>query len=171
MTKRAAASADLAAVAAAPRMSCGRMQDPVTTKRESDGRHAVGGDKLWHAQDPLKPAACVPVPKGACLWRRVSLEEKLCIEGGYQTDTFRVATMKVGVMTAGIEGAQTFVKVAKDAPWLYKLVGGVRAQRGSLKRRKIIATLISKIVAVEGSDSAVAGDSAVAEAVDPMKGE
>jgi hypothetical protein len=92
----------------------------------------------------------------------VTIEKSVTVSGGFWKNKEVVETMEI----EGETGPMHFVHIHKNAIWLYKSTVGGAAQKGALKRSRIIAELKEKIIlhtsAAEGSTLASV------EAADPM---
>ena len=78
-------------------------------------------------------------------WKPIKVETQLAFAGGFQTKSFVLESMQIIVKGS----TQVFVKIDKGADWLLKSAAGPAAQRGALKRSKVIEELKAKLVAVE----------------------
>jgi len=105
----------------------------------------------------------MPEPK----FRPVSVQTQYVVAGGLCNKPHVLDTMDVQMAS----GIQTFVRIHKNEVWLLKCCAGATAQRGALKRSKIVEDLRQRLCeetpAVAEESVAVAAEESVAVA-DPM---
>ena len=90
-------------------------------------------------------------PPGAKSWQPIRLLPALAFTGGYQNQTYTIATECINTAT----GEQQFVHVKKSDNWLLHACRGSGYRRGDLKRSKILDTLLEKAL-MKMEESAVA---------------
>ena len=118
----------------------------------------------WLAMPPeseervFRPEPRTPGPRDSS-WRNITFRQTQCIDGGYQTKTHTVEDIKIDHHGRAL----TFVKVDKSAQWLIKVAVGCTAQKGALKRSRVLEQLREKLSSTEASAARAAVD-------DPMDG-
>ena len=91
-------------------------------------------------------------------WIPITLVEQLSVAGGNGKAPLVVETNHVDVSGKGEEVA--FVRLAKNAAWLLKAVGGKQLQKGGLKRTRLLQTLEDMIKKHQNAAVADAADAA-----------
>ena len=103
----------------------------------------------------------MPVPK----FRPVVVTTQYVVAGGHCNKPHVLDTMDVQLAS----GVKSFARIHKNEVWLLKCCAGVSAQRGALKRSKIVEDLRQRLC--ETTSAVAEGEVAVAaEGVDPMDG-
>ena len=79
-------------------------------------------------------------------WTPPTVHKTFSISGGFLTRPMPIDTRSVSCDDAkspavASDTAEHFVKIEKNADWMIKAVGGMRAQRGSLSRTKLVEEL------------------------------
>ena len=64
-------------------------------------------------------------------WKPISLTRQLAFSGGYLARAYTLETKEI----EWLDSTQTFVKIEKQAEWLYKAAAGKTATKQSLKTR------------------------------------
>ena len=75
-------------------------------------------------------------------WKPISLTRQLAFSGGYLTRAYTLETKEIETLA----GTQTFVKIEKQAEWLYKAAAGKTATKQSLRRTKLLEDLKERLV-------------------------
>ena len=102
-------------------------------------------------------------PEEKQAWSPVKLEKQYVVRGGLCNKPHVLESMEIRTP----DGISNFVRVGKHAAWMLKCGAGTAAQRGNLKRSKVIEQLKDKLVeASKGSAVADQGIAAIAD--DPM---
>ncbi|MCP4243390.1 MAG: hypothetical protein GY772_22780, partial [bacterium] len=97
---------------------------------------------------------------GKSLWRPVRVERQCVGSGGYCSKGPALETLELHTKT----GNRAFCRVEKNMDWLLKCSAGTTAQKGALRRSRVLEDLKAKLS--EASDGVCQG-SAVAEGLDP----
>ena len=120
---------------------------------------AAAAEPIAEPVDELAPKAPRPLHTS---WRAVSIESTFSVSGGFMAanKSFPVVSKTCTVRREHsgrvVIASATYIKIHKNDDWLYKTVAGSKAQKGVLKRTKVIDHLRRKLTEMGSSSAAVA---------------